>query len=99
MSVHSRPTQCQLILDYIAEFGSITPLEAMRDLGCYRLASRISEMKKKGFHIKSEWETVQTRRGTKSRIKRYTVKIESPIEYEMPYSAGMHGTVKRGDAE
>ena len=71
---HSNPTQCQLILDYIEEFGSITPLEAMRDLGVYRLASRISEMKnKQSLPIKSEWETVQTRRGTKTRIKRYSL--------------------------
>lgn len=73
MSVHHKPTQCQLILDYIAEFGSITPLEAMRDLGVYRLASRISEMKKNGCPIISKWESVQTRRGTKTRIKRYSL--------------------------
>lgn len=74
---HSNPTQCQLILDYIEEFGSITPLEAMRDLGVYRLASRISEMKnKKDIPIKSEWETVTTRRGTKTRIKRYSLEKE-----------------------
>ena len=71
---HSNPTQCQLILDYINDYGSITPLEAMRDLGVYRLASRISEMKNKmHIPIKDEWETVQTRRGTKTRIKRYSI--------------------------
>ena len=70
---NSNPTQCQLIIEYMYEFGSITPLEAMRDLGVYRLASRISEMKKNGFPIHSEWETVQTRRGTKTRIKRYSL--------------------------
>lgn len=70
---NTNPTQCQLILEYIDEFGSITPLEAIRDLGVYRLASRISEMKKKGIPIQSEWEAVQTRRGTKSRIKRYSL--------------------------
>lgn len=71
---NSNPTQCQLILDYIEEFGSITPLEAMRDLGVYRLASRISEMKHRlSIPIKSEWITVPTRRGTKTRIKRYSI--------------------------
>lgn len=74
MSAHSNPTQCELILEYIAEFGSITPLEAMRDLGVYRLASRISEMKnKRDIPIKSVWETVKTRRGTTTRIKRYSI--------------------------
>lgn len=70
---NTNPTQCQLILEYIDEFGSITPLEAIRDLGVYRLASRISEMKKKGVPIKDEWETVPTRRETKTRIKRYSL--------------------------
>ena len=74
---NSNPTQCQLILDYIEEFGSITPLEAMRDLGVYRLASRISEMKHKhSIPVKSVWETVTTRRGTKTRIKRYSLEKE-----------------------
>ena len=39
-------TQCEMIEDYLDEWGSITPIEAMRDLGIYRLASRISDMKK-----------------------------------------------------
>lgn len=34
-------TQCEMIEDYINEYGSISALEALRDLGVYRLASRI----------------------------------------------------------
>lgn len=41
-----RPTQRQRIREYVAQFGSITPLEAMRDLGIMRLAARIEEMEK-----------------------------------------------------
>ena len=70
----SKTTQRELILDYIDEYGSITPLEAMRDLGVYRLASRISEMRKIGYPIESEFEAVKTRRGTTSRIKRYSMR-------------------------
>ena len=43
---HSNPTQNQRIIDYINQFGSITQLEALRDLGVMRLASRISDLKK-----------------------------------------------------
>ena len=67
----SKITQRELIVEYINEFGSITPLEAIRDLGVYRLASRISDMKKMDFPVISEWEEVPNRRGGKSRIKRY----------------------------
>lgn len=68
-----KATQRELVLEYIDEFGSITPLEGMRDLGIYRLASRISEMKKMGYPVVSQWETVNTRRGTTTRIKRYSL--------------------------
>lgn len=89
---HKKPTQCQRILDYIAEFGSITHLEAMRDLGVQRLASRITELKNQGYSVTYKWETVKNRYGENSRIKRYTVEVRSPVNYEMPYSAGMSGT-------
>lgn len=68
-----RVTQKELILDYIKEFGSITPLEAIRDLGIYRLASRISDLKKLGYPVRSEWESVPNRYRGKSNIKRYYI--------------------------
>lgn len=70
---NKRPTQCDRILDYIAEFGSITQLEALRDLGVQRLASRITELKDKGYYITYKWETVKNRYGEKSHIKRYSI--------------------------
>ena len=70
----AKATQCDLILEYIGDFGSITPLEAIRDLGVYRLASRISDLKKKGYHTLSEWETVPNRRGKTTNIKRYSLR-------------------------
>lgn len=69
----AKATQEELILDYIEEFGSITALDAMRDLGCMRLASRISDLKKLGYPIESKVETVKNRWGKKCYIKRYSV--------------------------
>ena len=71
--VHSKPTQNQRILDYIAEFGSITQLEALRDLGVMRLASRVSDLKRLGYPIISTNETVKNRYEEKCRIKRYSL--------------------------
>lgn len=48
MSENSKPTQNQRILDYIRDFGSITQLDALQDLGVMRLASRISDLRKQG---------------------------------------------------
>lgn len=73
MSVHSKPTQNQRILDYISEFGSITQLEALQDLGVMRLASRISDLKRQGYNITSSIDVVKNRYGEKCRVKRYSL--------------------------
>jgi hypothetical protein len=67
-------TQTQRIIDYIAEFGSITQLEALRDLGIMRLASRVSDLKRQGYQIISTTEAVTNRFGEKCHIKRYSLK-------------------------
>lgn len=73
MSENSKPTQAQRVLEYIETFGSITQLEALRDIGVMRLASRISELKKNEHPIKSEVEVVENRYGEPCRIKRYSL--------------------------
>lgn len=70
---NSKPTQNQRILDYIKEFGSITQLEALRDLGVMRLASRISDLKGRGVKIVSKMEVIENRYGEKCFIKRYSL--------------------------
>lgn len=69
-----KPTQNQRVLDYIKEFGSITQLEAYRDLGVVRLPSRIHELRKQGYNIVSERETVKNRYGETCHPKRYSIK-------------------------
>ena len=64
-------TQNQRVIAYLEQFGSITQLEAFRDLGIMRLASRISDLKKKGYVIESTTEEVQNRWEEKCHVKRY----------------------------
>ena len=45
-------TQHEMILKYIEDFGSITPMEAFSELGITKLATRISEMRRKGYEFK-----------------------------------------------
>jgi hypothetical protein len=73
MSANSNPTQAQRVLAYIEEFGSITQIEALRDIGVMRLASRISDLRKQGIDISSKTEAVNNRYGEKCYIKRYMV--------------------------
>lgn len=56
-------TQRQLILNYIQDFGSITPIEAFSDLGITKLATRISEMRKDGMQFKIDTVKSKNRYG------------------------------------
>lgn len=69
----SKATQAERVLDYIEEFGSITQLDALNDLGVMRLASRISDLKKLGYPITSSVEAVKNRYGENCYIKRYSM--------------------------
>jgi hypothetical protein len=75
----SKATQAQRVLDYIDTFGSITQLEALKDLGVMRLASRISDLKKQGYPIQSETITVQNRFEEDCYIKRYSLRGEQNV--------------------
>lgn len=76
MSVEHKPTQNERIIKYIEQFGSITQLEALRDLGVMRLASRISDLKRLGYPITSKTETVKNRFNENVSIKRYSLERE-----------------------
>lgn len=58
-----KPTQCQQILEYMMQFGSITQLDALRDIGCMRLASRISDLRSQGHPIGRRMKTSKNRYG------------------------------------
>lgn len=65
------PTQCERIGQYIKDFGSITTLEAITDIGVLRLGARISEMRKCGENIRGEREYVRNRYKQRVPIMRY----------------------------
>lgn len=66
-------TQCEKILQYIEETGSITPLDALREFGCMRLASRMCDIKKMGYAVKKEMETGKNRNGEPVHYARYFI--------------------------
>lgn len=68
--------QKQRVIDYIRETGSITPLEAIKELGVLRLSAVIFELKRDGHAIKSELVPVQTRYGTAHVAKYREVKTD-----------------------
>ena len=64
--------QTDRVYDYIEQFGSITPLQALADLGVMRLASRISDLKGEGVEFDVEMERSKNRFGEAVRFARYT---------------------------
>jgi len=44
-------TQTERILQYMQDFGSITPLQALGDLGVMRLGARIWDLRQAGYPI------------------------------------------------
>lgn len=64
-------TQKERIAQYMEDFGSITPMDAMFDLGVMRLAARISEMIRDGIPISRQMETGRNRYGKTVRYARY----------------------------
>lgn len=63
-------TQCERVLKYIDQFGEITPRDAV-NMGIYRLASRINDLRKDGVEITTEMREVKNLDGSKTRIAVY----------------------------
>lgn len=65
-------TQREAIIEYITEFGSITPMQAFADLGVTKLATRISEMRKDGMKFRIEMVSTKNRYGKSVNYARYS---------------------------
>lgn len=66
-------TQCAKIIQHIKDHGSITQREASR-LGIYRLASRVFDLKKRGYDVRSARLEVINADGSKSHVAQYSIK-------------------------
>lgn len=61
------------VLQYMDDFGSITPMEAFTELGITKLATRISEIRRMNLpiEIRKERETAKNRYGESVCYMRY----------------------------
>ena len=71
-----KTTQCDRILEYMEEFGSISTIEAFNDLGVARLASRIHDLKGMGYNIISNTKTRLNRFGEPTHYSVYKLAEE-----------------------
>ena len=66
-------TQNDRILRHLQDYGSISSMEAVREYGIMRLASRISDLKKAGIPIYREMVTGKNRYGENTSYARYSI--------------------------
>lgn len=69
-------TQKDRVLRYMEDFGSITRLEAMKDLGIANLTARIAELRQTGHRIKGSDEKGMNRYGEKTHWTVYRIAEE-----------------------
>lgn len=68
-----KQTQKDRILDYMDEFGSISALEAFRDLGVSQLSARLVELEKRGYRFNKKQESSTNRYGERVYYTRYSI--------------------------
>jgi hypothetical protein len=66
-------TQRKKTLLYMIRFGEITPLDALRDFGCMRLAARIAELRREGHRIRQTMISDKNRWGDRVTYARYSL--------------------------
>ena len=64
-------TQKELILKYLADYGSISSFQAYSDLGITQLATRIKELKATGYVFQTEPQQAKNRYGKPVHFVKY----------------------------
>jgi len=68
-------TQKDYVLQHLRRFGSIEPLTALREYGCYRLGAVIFNLRKEGYSIATEiMDSVSRITGRPVRFAKYILK-------------------------
>ena len=66
-------TQKEQIVEHLYEYGSITPLDALREYGIMRLASRMADLKADGFLFHVVIEKSKNRKGEPIHYAKYVL--------------------------
>jgi hypothetical protein len=69
-------SQNDRILHHLMNVGPIRPMTALNDLGIYRLASRINDLRNDGHKIKTKKVEVVNRWGESTYIAEYSLELE-----------------------
>lgn len=64
-------TQCEKLLAYLEQYGSISGLECIMALGIMNYKGRICDLRQDGYDIETVFETLTNARGEKKTFARY----------------------------
>lgn len=78
----SKLTHQQRVIEYMKEFGSITSLDAVMDLGNIRLSGTIMALREKGYGINTVMEKSKNRWGKDTTYARYYLVSEPDDEQQ-----------------
>lgn len=69
----NQPTQNAEILCHLQKGMKLTPLQALKLYGCYRLSARILELREAGYPIRTEPHPVKSRSGKIATVAKYSL--------------------------
>ena len=79
--------QCERLMSYLDTYGSVTPIQALADLGIMRLAARIFELESRyAYPVNRETVWDVNRMGEKVHYTRYTRRCDDDGK-ELPGSS------------
>ena len=70
-----RATQCQKILRLMDEIEWVTPMDAIVEIGCYKLSTRVGELIRAGFKIQKEMVYTKNRWGEPTHYMKYRLAV------------------------
>ena len=81
-----------LIIAYLKQGHTLTPLEAIKVAGSMKLSTRIGELRKLGYDIKDEWLKLENGK----KVKRYWLGNEKIAQTSPPEAQGCVDTPELG---
>lgn len=67
------PSQATQILRWLQAGKKLTPQDALREFGCFRLAARINDLRRDGYKINTERKRVISADGTLAIVAEYWI--------------------------
>ncbi|MBR0463434.1 MAG: hypothetical protein IJJ23_03520 [Clostridia bacterium] len=76
MRPKTKPCQMDKVLRHLRDFGTITPMDAMRDYSIMRLGARVWDLKRRGYNVTSRIVQGENKYGEPTHWAEYTLQEE-----------------------